>query len=82
MTSYHDRIMFPLGNWVRHREVRLPAQSTLDGGYEGTSQIQCMLLMFARHLLAMSPARLTQPIGCHNMATNQLLHDGGSHGVP
>jgi hypothetical protein len=31
-------------------------------------------------LVSNAPTPLTQLNGCHNVATNQLLHDGGSHG--
>jgi len=33
-------------------------------------------------LLAVPPTQLTQPIDCHTIATSQLLHDGGSRGIP
>ena len=39
-------------------------------------------LMFVLLVLAVPPAQLTQPIDCHIIATSQLLHDGGSRGVP
>jgi hypothetical protein len=28
------------------------------------------------------PTQLTQPTGCHTIATNQLLRSGVSHGIP
>jgi hypothetical protein len=43
----------------------------------GTGNPHAVVLM-----LAVPPTLLTQPIDCHIIATNQLLCDGGSDGVP